>query len=152
MANVNYNGCEVLASSKGRGSGYGLFAKKDFKSGEIITFVERNIMDHTWQRLSGREEVDAFITLENCEELKTTTHIVSCGGARVSGLRVPHPGCGGGSFANHSYSPNAEFYYKAPMPNILLRVKRGHTISKGEEIYVNYFVPELSGVKFKEGS
>ena len=100
-ATIGY-GVDVMQSTITT-AGLGLFATRDFKTNEIITEYAGCIMSDRFQAAQ-------------CE---VQTHIVRVSAAYnrqlgpdlyVDGDRTPVTGRGGGSFANHSKTPNAELY------------------------------------------
>ncbi len=77
--------------------GYGLWATRDFDKNDLITQYE------------GVEITQKEIDLRKDED---KTHIASHRGqgGGIDGFKTPKQGRGGGSFANHSGTPNAELF------------------------------------------
>lgn len=120
----------VIKNSKIKNAGYGLFADRDFKRGEIITGVDGDII--SFQEAKKRE----FTKRSHMRTLLYHNLV-------LDGLRVPCRGKGGGSFANdglHVSQNNAKFHnvYFANklLPVCFLRAIKN--IKKNEEILVSY--------------
>ena len=101
-------------------SGRGLFALKDFKSNEIIT------------EYCGEE-----VTFNEARSIADRRYIMQCEGKFIDGMREPVRCLGGGSFSNSKRNNwNA---VKCLIDNkIYLKVRRGHYIKRGSEIFINY--------------
>lgn len=129
---------EVRDSTLSGAAGSGLFAKRSFRVGDRITYVDGTIelcsVAREWARAS-KERVSHIRTLE-------VGHTV------VDALKDSAPGVGGGSFANDarwdgmSYAPehggknNAEFKSDSAAQTVWLCATR--PIRNGEEIFVSY--------------
>jgi len=103
------------------GMGLGLVAMIPFQKGKIVTQYEGFIIN--------RGEADAM----GCE----ATHVYSVGKMAIDGLRDKDEakGFGGGSFANHSDSPNCVYIHDV-CGRVFLKATK--MIEKGEFITVRY--------------
>ena len=113
-----------VAPSSVDGAGLGLYSGMAFGQGRTIT-------EYTGKRVDSDFDV---------ARLEVQTHVAYSGTRQlgnpfwVDGDRTPQVGRGGGSFANHSKSPNAEIVVQND--KIVLRALK--PISPGDEIFVDY--------------
>jgi hypothetical protein len=132
------------------GSGWGLFADREFKGGELITLYDGDCL--TRAEACGRD---------------IQTHMTYRAGFFVDGYPVASSfrrdpqrvlGRGGGCFANHATNAaaNAETYLYSRdgtgMNSIFLRVKRGRTVARGDEITMYYGAPHSMAYRVAMGT
>jgi len=103
------------------GKGLGIQARIHFARGAIVTQYEGFIID--------RKEADQM--------LEKATHVYSCGKIVIDGLkdRTEAKGFGGGSFVNHSETPNT-IYTRDSLGRVFLKALQ--PIKPGEFISVKY--------------
>jgi SET domain-containing protein len=108
---------KIITIKKTSKKGFGVFALKDFKSGEIVesapvlTFTPKD--------------------RKNLEKTPLSHYIYPWRSTRGAALVF-----GYGSIYNHSYSPNADWKQNFRTQSMVFRAIK--TIKKGEEITVNY--------------
>jgi SET domain-containing protein len=100
-----------------KGKGRGVFALRNFKSGEIVESAPVIIFD-----TKGRKKLEKTILSHYVYPWRSTR-----GAALVLGY---------GSIYNHSYSPNADWKQNFKTQSMVYRAIKN--IKKGEEITVNY--------------
>jgi len=116
--------------------GVGLLATRDFPANSIITQYEGVVVSP--EEVSTVYESTAVPLGRGNNDGATVTrgHLVGMlgrGGA-IDGLKKPIRGRGGGSFANHSETPNGKWY----RCDTGVFIRAAVSISKGEYITINY--------------
>jgi hypothetical protein len=109
-------------------AGLGLFATRDFKTNEIITEYAGCIMSDRFQAAQCEVQTHNIVRVSAAYNRQLGPDLY------VDGDRTPVTGRGGGSFANHSKTPNAELY--ACDGKVFLRARA--PITSKSEIFACY--------------